>query len=73
MINTIEKMGIFLTKKRFVKATQLDEMEEAKVLLVIPDSYRDCYPKNYKDTLINLNSFLEFLNDTVGNIPAQIR
>jgi len=28
MINTIEKMGIFLTKKRFVKATQLDEMEE---------------------------------------------
>ena len=61
------------TLQEGISEYQLDEMEEAKVLLVIPDSYRDCYPKNYKDTLINLNSFLEFLNDTVGNIPAQIR
>lgn len=56
-----------LTLQQGISPNQLDEMEEEKVTLVVPEAYHNLYPEQYRDRLWSVQKFIQYTNETYSN------
>lgn len=54
------------TMQRGISATQMDEMQAEKVILVVPKEYHSAYPKEKRDRLWTLDKFVHYVREMEG-------
>lgn len=52
-----------LTLQQGISSNQLDEMEDEKVILVVPKPYHKYYPAEYRDRLWTVEKFIHFADE----------
>lgn len=52
-----------LTLQQGISKNQMEEMQEQNVILVVPKKYHDYYPPEYRDKLLSVSTFLEYLKE----------
>jgi len=57
----IETKHLF-TLQQSISKNQLDEMYRYKVCLVIPNAYHQSFPKEYRNKILTLKSFIDFVS-----------
>ncbi|WP_444659092.1 type II restriction endonuclease [Caproiciproducens sp. R2] len=58
----IETKHLF-TLQQGISAQQMEEMEEAKVILVVPEPYIGTYPKEKRSSIWTLKKFIEYIKE----------
>lgn len=68
VINEADRIDVkhLFTLQQGISLNQLKEMEEHKVKLVVPEDYKKYYPKEFRDKLISLEDFINYLNSIYG-------
>jgi len=63
ILNEADKIEIkyLFTLQQGISKSQLDEMYKYNVRLVVPEKYRNDYPKEFIPKILNLQSYIEFL------------
>lgn len=56
------------TLQQGVSPMQMDEMEEEKVMLVVPKPYISCYPRDRQDRIWTISRFVEYIKSIQNNI-----
>jgi len=57
------KVKHLFTLQQGISSFQLKEMYDNNVILVIPSEYLNYFPKSYKDKLLTLKGFIQFVNE----------
>ncbi|PLR75730.1 restriction endonuclease [Bacillus sp. V3-13] len=52
-----------LTLQQGITKNQMEEMQEEKVILVVPKAYHDYYPPEYKDRILSITTFVQYLKE----------
>ncbi|MBJ7898226.1 type II restriction endonuclease [Bacillus atrophaeus] len=52
-----------LTLQQGISPNQLEEMEDEKVTLVVPEPYHSLYPSEYRERLWTINKFIEYARE----------
>ncbi len=52
-----------------ISRNQLKEMADEKVLLVVPESHKEFFPKEYRDSLGTLSSFINMVRQKQERLP----
>lgn len=58
-----DKNKYLLTLQQGISSAQLSEMEQEKVILVVPDVYKNMYPANYRDKIWNVKKFIDYIKE----------
>ena len=56
------------TMQQGISASQMDEMQAEKVILVVPKAYHGAYPKEKRDRLWSLGKFVSYIKEMEGII-----
>lgn len=51
------------TMQQGITAAQMDEMQDEKVILVVPRQYHSAYPKDYRNRLWSLGKFVKYIKE----------
>ncbi|MCU7496235.1 MAG: restriction endonuclease [Ignavibacteria bacterium] len=64
ILNEADRIPVkhLFTLQQGISKNQLDEMYRHKVILVVPECYRSCFPKEYRNKILNLNSFIRMVD-----------
>lgn len=54
------------TMQQGISAAQMDEMQEEKVILVVPRDYHNAYPKDRRDRLWTVGKFVNYVKELEG-------
>ena len=57
------KIKHLFTLQQGISSRQLHEMEEENVVLVVPKGYHNAYPKEYRDKIMSLKTFIEYTKE----------
>ena len=57
------KIKHLFTLQQGISSRQLHEMEEENVVLVVPKEYHNAYPKEYRDKIMSLKTFIEYTKE----------
>lgn len=52
-----------LTLQQGITKNQMEEMQDEKVVLVVPKAYHDYYPAEYKDSLMSVGTFIDYIKE----------
>ncbi|WP_318582772.1 type II restriction endonuclease [Bacillus paranthracis] len=52
-----------LTLQQGITKNQMEEMQDEKVILVVPKPYHTYYPVEYQDRLLSINTFVQYLKE----------
>ena len=63
--NRIETKHLF-TLQRGISANQLYQMQQKKVILVVPESYKTSFPEQYRGSLLSLKQFIDRTRERVS-------
>lgn len=55
-----------LTLQQGISAAQLDEMEQEKVILVVPKPYIEKYPLEYRNKIWSVKKFIDYVKEVEG-------
>lgn len=53
------------TLQQGISAQQLTEMQIEKVILIVPESHRKSFPKEFRDKILNLKQFIALVGETL--------
>ena len=67
MINEADRLRngdkFLCTLQQGISGAQMDEMQEEKVILVVPKQYISTYPRDRQDRIWTLGRFVQFLKE----------
>ena len=66
--NRVDNKYLF-TLQQGISRNQLKEMADEKVLLVVPESHKEFFPKEYRGSLSNLSSFIAMVRNKQEHLP----
>ena len=68
VINEADRIPVhhLCTLQQGVSEAQMDEMQSENVILVVPQPYIKCYPKNKQARIWNLSKFIDFVKEKEG-------
>lgn len=68
ILGEAEKIPVkhLFTLQQGISSNQLEEMERAKVQLVVPKQYISSFPRQYQDKIWTLSKFIDFLTEMVN-------
>lgn len=55
------------TLQQGISCQQLHEMQSEHVVLVVPRPYIKAYPQEYRDTILDLKTFIQFVHERLNN------
>ena len=61
-----DKNKYLCTMQQGITATQMDEMQNEKVILVVPRQYHSAYPKEYRNRLWSIGRFVGYIKEMEG-------
>jgi hypothetical protein len=66
ILNEADKIKVkhLFTLQQGISQNQLREMYDNNVILVVPETYRKTFPKEYQDKIMNLYSFIMYVKET---------
>lgn len=69
ILNEAERIQVkhLLTLQQGISPNQLDEMEDEKVTLVVPEPYHSLYPAKYQERLWTVHKFIEYAREKYSN------
>lgn len=65
--NRIDIKYIF-TLQQGISKNQMKEMKESHVIVVVPQEYISCFPKEYREDIKNLKDFIQIVKEKQNNI-----
>ncbi|MEH6949625.1 type II restriction endonuclease [Bacillus sp. JJ634] len=65
ILNEADRIPVkhLLTLQQGITKNQMEEMQEEKVVLVVPEPYHNYYPSEYKDRLMSVGTFIEYVKE----------
>lgn len=63
-----DKNKYLCTMQQGISATQMDEMQAEKVILVVPKAYHSAYPNDKRDRIWTLSKFVNYIKEMEGII-----
>lgn len=66
ILNEADRIPVkhLFTLQQGISKNQLDEMYQHNVVLVVPENYRGCFPKDYRSKILNLSAFIQLVSIT---------